>query len=325
MEELSAQMANSFQLTSKVDMVVEAGEGSPNHQGDTVRTFDLVGRVVSEKSYSGHTLLSNVERLLRPVMGFQFQSFGENRFLLQFNHALDRTHAMEGSPWLLDRCAMLLSLVSQDANPETMALNLMTIVVRLMNIPLGYRNPMIARRLCASLGYVVEVIPPKGDGPQVYIRVKVQIDILEPILRGVHLRIGNGTRQWVAFVYERMPVYCYLCGVIGHLERSVEFASERVSSIRGLISRMANGLRRRCRVHVRMNITREGQQNRLRQTGREGSQLLGVIILSSISTVEVEETCHYDIIRTRKMFLPRSAWFLVRLKEIVQQEWTGEL
>lgn len=114
---------------------------------------------------------------------------------------------------------MLLSLIPPDANPETMELNTMTIVVRLTNIPAGHRNPSVARRLCANLGEVVEVIPTSKAGPQAFMRVRVRLNILEPFLRGVHLRLGNGMRQWIAFSYERMPVYCYLCGLVGHLEK----------------------------------------------------------------------------------------------------------
>lgn len=234
-------MANSFHLTSKEDREVDVGDGGSDEHVEEQTTFDLVGRVVAEKSFSGHTLKSNIGRLLHPVMGLQFPSFGDNHILLQFNHPLDRTHAMKGSPWLIDRCAMLLSKISPDANMETMPLNMMSIVVRLSNIPFGHRNPAVARSLCASLGVVDEVIPPKGDGPQSYVRVRVQINITEPIPRGVYLRIGSGSRHWVSFTYERMPVYCYLCGLGGHLERSAQPVLGRISWIPENLSRMENG------------------------------------------------------------------------------------
>lgn len=178
-----------------------------------------MGRVVSERNFSSHSLQSNIERLLRSVKGFQFRSLGDNRFLLHFSHPLDRTHVMEGSPWLLDNSALLFSLILQEEDPETMEKNLMTIGVKLNNIPLGYRNPSAARRLCTNLGEVLEVIPPKCETPQVYIRVRVRIDIQESLLRGVPLRVRNGTRQWISFSYERLPVYCYLCGLVGHMEK----------------------------------------------------------------------------------------------------------
>lgn len=161
----------------------------------------------------------NIERLLRPVRGFQLQRLNDNCFILKFNYKLDRTHALEGSPWLLDRCALLLSLIPSEANPETMALDLMNIVVRLHNIPAGLRNPDMTGRLCEKMGTVLEVIPPKGDTYQVYMRVRMQIMITKPFIRGTYLRLGEGRRQWVSFSYERMPTYCFLCGLVDHMEK----------------------------------------------------------------------------------------------------------
>lgn len=177
-------------------MDVRENSGDP---GRTAPTFDVVGRVVSEKQFSSHSLQLNIERLLRLVRGFQFQFLSDNCFILQFNHKLDRTHALEGCSWLLDRCALLLSLILPEANPETMALNLMNIVVCLHNIPTGFCKPDMARRLCWKLGTVLEVIPPKGDVYHVYMRVRVQISMKEPFQRGTFLRLGEGMRQWVSF------------------------------------------------------------------------------------------------------------------------------
>lgn len=182
-------------------------------------TYDLVGRVVSEKPYSAHTLHQNIDRLLRSVRGFNFQDLGENRFVLKFNHPLDRTHALEGCPWLLDRHAMVFSLVPDNANSETMPLDLMKIVVRLHNIPGSLRTSDMASKLCAQLGKVEEVFLPKGDFFHAYIRVRVEVNITEPLLRGTYIRLRDGVRQWIHFTYEKLPVYCYVCGIIGHLEK----------------------------------------------------------------------------------------------------------
>lgn len=75
MDDLSELMARSFTLTSKEDKEVEAGEEAPS-SGSSEMKFDLVGRVVAEKSYSAHTLQLNIERSLRPVRGFSVSEFG---------------------------------------------------------------------------------------------------------------------------------------------------------------------------------------------------------------------------------------------------------
>lgn len=51
--------------------------------------FSLVGRVVSQKIFSGHSLRMNISRLIQPFRGFWFQDLGENQFVLRFNHKRD--------------------------------------------------------------------------------------------------------------------------------------------------------------------------------------------------------------------------------------------
>lgn len=64
---LADSLANQFCLTSKEDREVDVGEGGSESDSDSVAaTYDLVGRVISGRSFSAHTLQLNIERLLRP-------------------------------------------------------------------------------------------------------------------------------------------------------------------------------------------------------------------------------------------------------------------
>lgn len=96
----------------------------------------LVGRVVSQKIFSGHSLKMNINRLIHPVRGFAFQDLGDNTVVLRFNHKLDCTLALEGSPWLIDRCALVLALLEDGIDPGSVVVNLMQIIVRVHDLPL---------------------------------------------------------------------------------------------------------------------------------------------------------------------------------------------
>lgn len=181
--------------------------------------YNLVGRVVSQKAFSGLALKMNISRLLQPVRGLTFQDLGSNRFVLHFEHHLDREHAMEGSPWLVDRCAMLLLPLEEGTDPQTVEVNLMTIVVRLHNIPPNLQSDRVIHQIGSSLGGFVERVRSKRDEFMDFVRIRVRVDATKEIRRGTFLRLGSGNRLWVAFTYERMPLYCYLCGLVGHMEK----------------------------------------------------------------------------------------------------------
>lgn len=219
MEALSNEFARCFTTRQAEEEEIPVYDDEPPIVNAPPETHNLIGRVVSQKLFSGVSLKMNITRLLQPVRGFTFQDLGQNRFILKFNHPLDCELAMEGSPWLIDYCAMLLQPWVKDRDPLQTEVNLMTIVVRLHNIPLANRTEKVVERIGTSLGVFVGRITSKRDEFTDFVRIKVQIDISHALKRGSFLQLGNGSKHWVPFTYERMPLYCYLCGLVGHLEK----------------------------------------------------------------------------------------------------------
>lgn len=81
----------------------------------------------------------------------------------------------------------------------------------------------------------------KRDELMDYVRIRVQIDVNSAIRRGNYLRLGDGSKKWVAFTYEKMPLYCYLCGLVGHMEKRCPNATWIISSTHEQNFHMENG------------------------------------------------------------------------------------
>lgn len=150
----------------------------------------MIGGVVSQKIFSGLSLKMNVTRLLQPVRGIIFQDLGQNKFILKFNHQLDRKLAL-GSPWLIDRCAMLLQPWDDTTHTEV---NLMTIMVRLHNISHQLQMEKMVERVRAALDTFVERVTSKRDEFMDYIRIRVRIDVTRALKRGSYLHLCDGSK-----------------------------------------------------------------------------------------------------------------------------------
>jgi hypothetical protein len=76
----------------------------------------------------------------------------------------------------------------------------------------------MGKHLGSQLGKVEE--PALYDYPQKarIVKIKVKLNIEEPIRPG--LFIGNTTDgiTWVDFWYENLPMFCFTCGLVGHTE-----------------------------------------------------------------------------------------------------------
>ena len=52
-----------------------------------------------------------------------------------------------------------------------------------------------------------------------FMQIRVDIPIDKPLQRGGNIVNLEGEKYWVTFKYERLPNFCFLCGVLGHDEK----------------------------------------------------------------------------------------------------------
>ncbi|KAK7827709.1 hypothetical protein CFP56_030881 [Quercus suber] len=48
------------------------------------------------------------------------------------------------------------------------------------------------------------------------LRVKVRLDVTKRLVRGKKITVEGGESRWVNFKYERLPNFCYRCGLLNH-------------------------------------------------------------------------------------------------------------
>lgn len=78
---------------------------------------------------------------------------------------------------------------------------------------MGMMNIFYKEELGRAIGEVIELDDGIGWGP--YLKVKVWMNISNPILKGKLINFA-GTQKWLTFRYERLPNFCFKCGVIKH-------------------------------------------------------------------------------------------------------------
>ncbi|XP_012858989.1 PREDICTED: uncharacterized protein LOC105978120 [Erythranthe guttata] len=217
MDGLSENLAKGLLLTNEEEEGITVTV-PPVETRVVDKGFQLVGRVVCQREISAHSIKSNVLRLLQPVKACEIDTLGPNRFIIRFQHRLDYLHARSGCPWLVDKNALLFQDLDADNDPTSLDINMMDIVLRIHNLHLSMRTEYIVTQICSKIGELVEIIKPKPAAYVPYMRVKIRIDVTKSLKRGMNLHNPDGTKNWAAFSYERLPNFCFLCGVVGHGE-----------------------------------------------------------------------------------------------------------
>lgn len=92
--------------------------------------------------------------------------------------------------------------------------------VRVYDILLMARNESIGRLIDNSLGRFEEIDLAHGKVEWgEFMRIRVSLNITRPLLRRKKLNVGLSELVWLNFKYERLPNFCFCCGVLGHIHK----------------------------------------------------------------------------------------------------------
>lgn len=145
---------------------------------------------------------------------------GTNFFQFVFEVQEDLNRVLSGGPWLMDNQIMVLKKWGVRIEEDTEAFSKTNLWVQISNLPLHWFSKEIGRKVGSIVDKVQDVIiPQSGSREGRHLKIQVEININQPLLRGTAVKC-NGTTRWLQFKYERCPDFCYNCGVIGHGEKS---------------------------------------------------------------------------------------------------------
>ncbi|KAL6595040.1 hypothetical protein ACP70R_048143 [Stipagrostis hirtigluma subsp. patula] len=178
----------------------------------------IIGKVLSSSVLHIQTIMSALRPAWGNPRGLEAKSVGDNMFIAEFGSKQDLDRVLDGSPWNVGKKAVLIQQFDPNMRPSDVVFNRLAVWIRIYNLPFGLMNNKWGGELAKKVEAVEKVevdAQERAWGP--YLRAKVQIDITKPLLRCV--TIFSAKRQQTELYdvrYERLPNYCYSCGIIGH-------------------------------------------------------------------------------------------------------------
>jgi hypothetical protein len=98
-------------------------------------------------------------------------------------------------------------------------LNHLDIWLQVYRLPFGFIQPKVGQAIGRFLGELKEY-DHRNTVHSTYMRLKVRIDITKPLQQSWKVRANEGNFVQIIFKYEKLGVFCYLCGLLGHVDKN---------------------------------------------------------------------------------------------------------
>ena len=215
----------------------------------------LNGKLAGSKSANREALCRVMNMLWKPRKSLKVQEIGENLFIFEFTKERDKARVLGGCPWLFDRHLLLLHEFDGLTPPREFTFKSSPVWVQVFDLPLYHMTEKVGELIEKAMGGHIEMeVTEDGVGWGKYLRVKIRIDISKPLLRKKKIAFVGKDPLWVSFKYERLPLFCHACGIIGHGKKECVTRSNQKEQ--GLVGTLQYGAWLRADYHVKRSSPR---------------------------------------------------------------------
>lgn len=180
----------------------------------------VVGKIWTERNVNSNALITTMRRVWSPKHGMEANCIGKNIFFFQFHHWKDKAFVMESQPWHFDRHALIINDIQGNAKPSDIPLYQIPFWVRVYDLPFkGRNNESNAKAIGDKVGVYMNIDKSDVVGINKSLRIRVMIDVRKPLVKEISLKRRGGIIDMIKISYEKLPLFCYLCGMLGHGEK----------------------------------------------------------------------------------------------------------
>lgn len=185
------------------------------------------GSCLQKKSGHADGIAQTLGKIWCPIKGIKCRELGNNFFLITFLQQEGKRRALEEE---FGGDLFLVREFDGKSRLDELEFFHTPCWVRVFKLPLGMMNKITGEAIGDNIGSTLEVDAEDDElAVGLFLRVKVLLDVRKPLMRGVTVEVNKeGEKIWCPLEYEFLPNFCYICGLLGHTDKSCNAGGWRV-------------------------------------------------------------------------------------------------
>ena len=176
----------------------------------------LAGKFMTRRALNIEAVRRTLKPLWKTRNGFEIRDVGNHVLLFVFDNKNEAERILATEPWTYDKHLIILSRYDGSCSIQRVKFHTVKFWVQLHGLPVNKLNERTAYGIGRSIGEVSRASQSDELIGWNFLRTRVGIDVTRPLSRGRKVLISNDREVWVNFKYEKMPNFCYWCGMVSH-------------------------------------------------------------------------------------------------------------
>lgn len=148
-------------------------------------------------------------------------------YLFQFFHHMDLERVLNGGPWSFDNFMLVLEKLPMGVAIQNIPLYHINFWIQAHNISVGLMTELVGRHLANFVGEFLEYVASNNSSIwRRYMRLSVRVDVCLPLKKERRVKMVGGEWNTVTFKYEKLGVFCFKFGCLGHTDQRCEVILE---------------------------------------------------------------------------------------------------
>lgn len=221
-------------MTTKMDEIQLEDDVSITKK---IKSNCLISEILAPRVHNKTGVNNIVNASWKPSRGLSISSKKPSVLIYNFDSKEYKAKVIKESPWCVMGFMLVLKHLNKGKNINELDFSTCPFWIQIHNLPLQKRSRHNIEKNSAILRTLQQIENNSIENPIIGLltRIKVQINVIDPLKSGFKMTRENLQSIWIPFRYERLIVIVLSVAELGMRNRVINFLGQKLSKMIGMV------------------------------------------------------------------------------------------